>query len=458
MGIFSRKKREEFKVIEIPIEEKEVDNYGGLKAANQEFSTPFLKVGKGNLSLPYINNNFEDARGYVRFGQDNLFPQLINQLYYTSPLNGSIIEFKTNSISGGGYKIELTTEDFKAKAKKLVFENRCKLKKLYRPITRDLVQHNRAYLRLEFDVDKKEFLKASRISPEKVRVSKGRKKYFICEDWSTQINVGSLEPYYGKVEKKFYILAYELDSVGQDEYSIPSYSSAFNWAYLDGEMSHLHKSNIQNSIFPAFALLFPKKPNTDSEKLELKKTIESAKGAPNAGRIFALFANNKEQLPEIQNIPSNNNDKLFEQTDERIDAQLCKAHCIDPLLLGIRVSGKLGSGNELDKSYTIYEKNTVIPFREYVEEFFNELLRIARINGVFELVNYQIVNEEIIEKDDSNKIYEQLSKLSPLVANKVLESLTLNEIRQMGGAGRVNGGDKVTQAQQTQAAPQTIEK
>jgi hypothetical protein len=454
MGLFERKtKREEF--VSVINSEPAGDVYQTVKNSKENFSTPFLPVGKGNLSLPYINNNFEDARGYVRFGNDNLFPQLINQLYYTSPLNGSIIEFKTNSISGGGYEITLTSEDAKAKARKMVFENRSKIKKTYRPITRDLIQHNRAYFLLQFDVEQKMFKKASRIAPEKVRISKGKKKYFICEDWSTQINVKPIDVYRGKIETEFYILPYELDSVGQDEYSIPSYSSAFNWAFLDGEMSYLHKSNIQNSIFPAFALLFPKKPNSDQEKREIKQTIESAKGAPNAGRIFALFANNAEQLPKIENIPANNNDKLFEQTDERIDAQLCKAHCIDPLLLGIRVSGKLGSGNELDKSYTIYEKNTVIPFREHVEEFFNELLKVARINGKFELINYQIVNEEIIEKDDSNKIYEQLSKLSPLVVNKVLESLTLNEIRQMGGAGRVNGGDKVAppQAQQNQNIP-----
>lgn len=446
MGLFSRKPKIET-FTEVKNVDENLENYSTIKGKNEEFSTPFMKVGKGNLSLPYVNNNYTDARGFIRFGQDNLFPQLINQLYYTSPLNGSIIEFKTNSISGGGYNIELTSEDLKSKAKKMVFENRSKLKKIYRPITRDLVQHNRAYLLLKFDVKKKEFLKASRISPEKVRVSRYKKMYFISEDWSTQMNVKLINQYFGKIENEYYILPYELDSVGQDEYSIPSYSSAFNWAYLDGEMSFLHKSNIQNSIFPAFALLFPKKPNSDAEKLEIKKTVESAKGAPNAGRIFALFANNKEQLPEIANIPANNNDKLFEQTDERIDAQLCKAHCIDPLLLGIRVSGKLGSGNELERSYTIYEKNTVLPFREHVENFFNDLLRIARINGKFELVNYQIINEEIIEKDDSNKIYEQLSKLSPDVMKKVLDSLTINEIRQMGGAGRVNGGDRVETTQ-----------
>lgn len=421
------------------------ENYEGVTVKKESYSTPFMEVGNGNLSLPYINNNYADARGFVRFGKDNLFPQLVNQMYFTSPLNGSIIDFKTNSIAGGGYEIKGADETPQTKARILVFENRNKVKKLYRSITRDLVMHYSCYFLVEFG-DEKQPKRFTRLSPEKVRKSKGRKLYFICDDWSTQIGIKPVRPYNGKVEANCtYILPYEIDSVGQDEYSIAPYSSAFNWCYLDGEMSYLHKSNIKNSIFPSFALLFPKKPGNDKERNSIKSTIEGAKGAPNAGRIFALFANNKEQLPEIAPIPTNNNDKLFEQTDERIDAQICKAHTIDPLLMGIRVSGKLGSGNDIQQAYIIYEKNTVIPFREYIEEAFNELLKIWGIRAKFVLNNYQIINEKIVETEtDTNKIYEQLSKLSPLVANKVLESLTVNEIRGMGGAARINGGDKVT--------------
>lgn len=455
MAIFEklqRQKQEEFSVLNVPSEPQ--SGYESM-SSKQEFSTPFLKVGDGNLSLPYINNNYTDARGYVRFGVDNLFPQLINQMYYTSPLNGAIINFKTNAVSGGGYEIDLIDQSPEMKARTYIFENKNKVKRTYKLITRDLIQHESCYFRLFFDVERKVFLKSERISPEKVRKSKGKKVYYICEDWSTQIGAHSIMPYCGKIECEQYILAYEIDSVGQDEYSIPSYSSSFNWCFLDGEMAYLHKSNIQNSIFPAFALLFPKKPNSDKEKQAMRDVVENAKGAKHAGRIFALFANSKEQLPEIAPIPTNQNDDLFEQTDDRIDAQVCKAHCIDPLLMGIRVSGKLGSGNDIEKSYTILEKNTIMPKREEVEDAYNQLLAVAGIRGNFSLRNYQIINDEIVEKEgDDNRLYDQLIKLSPLVANKVLDSLTINEIRGMGGAQRIKGGDKVLPAS-TAEQPET---
>ena len=56
------------------------------------FSSPFMKVAGGNLSLPYVRA-YSSSEPYIRFGNDNLFPQIINQMYHQSPLNNGIINF-----------------------------------------------------------------------------------------------------------------------------------------------------------------------------------------------------------------------------------------------------------------------------------------------------------------------------------------------------------------------------
>jgi len=174
--------------------------------------------------------------------------------------------------------------------------------------------------------------------------------------------------------------------------------------------------------------MFPKKPSGEREKNAIKQTIEGAKGAGNAGRVLALFANKPEQMPKIEPIPVNQNDKLFEQTDERIDAQVCKAHVIDPILMGIRVAGKLGSGTDIKQAYVIFEKNTIIPIRDWVERIFNQLLQISGTPAKFSVNNYQIINETITQTEgQGNMVLDALNKLSPLVATKVLESMTVNQ-------------------------------
>ena len=417
----------------------------------QAFSTPFLRVGEGNLSLPYVNPR-QQVNGYIRFGSDNLYPQLLNQMYYTSPLHGAIVDYKTNAAVGGGFEI---TVDKNATAMEKVdvytFDKRVNLKKLLPVLTKDVIIHNRVYFYLCFN-QSGDVVKIKHIGAEKVRRDKYGENYFICDDWSSQIDIKTLKPYKWGVNQRECLYIYESHSVGQDVYPLPQYSSAMNWAFLDGEMSYLQKANIQNSIFPSFAMMFPKKPQNEEEKIAIKNTLDRAKGAANGGKAIAFFANNQESLPKIESIPTNSNDNLFQSTTESIDSKICQAHIIDPILMGIRVSGKLGSGSDIKQAYIIFEKNTIIPLRDIVEEIVNDLIEISKLKATFTINNFQIVNETIVELDENtNAVNDSLNTMSPLLATKVLESMTINEIRALASLPPVEGGD-VTRDQQVAAA------
>jgi len=363
-----------------------------------QFSTPFGKIGEGNLSLPYVRGYGSER--YVRFGNDNLFPQIVNQMYFQSSLNGSIINYKANAIIGGGY--EITSNDTTAvqKVKEYTFIKKNKFNKLMRQLTKDLIMHGRVCIII--DPTMKD-ISIKRVGPEKVRVNITKSFYTISDDWARSVGMYEIPCHYvGAKEKTLFV--YEIDGdAGQDIYPIPQYCSALNDAFLDGEMSYLQKSNIINSIFPSFMLKLAKKFGSQDEINQFKDTINKAKGAPNAGRIMTFVANSPDQLPTIETIPTNNNDKIFDSTLQRVDANICRAHSIDPLLMGIRVSGALGNGNELAQSYTIFEKNVVMPLREMMEEIADELLFIAGINSTIKINNYQIIGEQIVDKTNNVK-------------------------------------------------------
>lgn len=363
-----------------------------------QFSTPFGKIGEGNLSLPYVRGYGSER--YVRFGNDNLFPQIVNQMYFQSSLNGSIINYKANAIIGGGY--EITSNDTTAvqKVKEYTFIKKNKFNKLMRQLTKDLIMHGRVCIII--DPTMKD-ISIKRVGPEKVRVNITKSFYTISDDWARSVGMYELPCHYvGAKEKTLFV--YEIDGdAGQDIYPIPQYCSALNDAFLDGEMSYLQKSNIINSIFPSFMLKLAKKFGSQDEINQFKDTINKAKGAPNAGRIMTFVANSPDQLPTIETIPTNNNDKIFDSTLQRVDANICRAHSIDPLLMGIRVSGSLGNGNELGQSYVIFEKNVVMPLREMMEEIADELLFIAGVNSTIKINNYQIIGEQIVDKTNPIK-------------------------------------------------------
>lgn len=404
-----------------------------VKEGYQSFSSPFMNVGEGNLSLPYVNAR-QQVNGYIRFGADNLYPQLINQLYYTSPLHSAIVDFKVNATIGGGYELKV---DANASAMEKVdvysFEKRIKLDRVLEALTKDDVMHNRVYFKLRFN-EIGDLIEIKHIGAEKVRKDKFGNAYFLCYDWSSQIDIETIYPYDARKFQKECLYIYEKQCVGQDVYPLPSYTSAFNWAFLDGEMSYLQKSNILNSIFPSFAILFPKKPQSEEEKNAIRKTVEQGKGARNGGKTLAFFANAKDQLPEIQAIPTNANDNLFQTTTESIDSKICQAHTIDPILMGIRVSGKLGSGSDIKQSYTIFEKNVIIPQKNRIEKIVNELFKIGKVKATFSLKSYAIINDVITERDEkTQKLVDSINSLPQNIQATVLGKMTDAEIRSLVG-------------------------
>lgn len=415
MGLFGKfKKDESLKVVD---------------TGYQSFSTPFLKVPEGNLSLPRIDVRYT-TQGYVRFGFDNLFPQYMNQMYFMSPLHGSIVDFKTNAAIGGGYSFDESKLTDMEKVILYSFGKKIGLKGTIKAITKDIILHDRCYFHVELKGGK--VFNVYRVAPEKVRINQTKTIYAVNEDWEYGLQIKTYLPYHPEHKDGCYLLAYEGQSVGQDYYPLPQYTSALNFAFLSGELSYLQKSNIQNSIFPSFAMMFPKKPQGPEEMQLIKDTVNKLKGAENAGKAVAFFANNKESLPDLVNVPTNSNDELFKGVSELNTEQICFAHTIDPILLGVRTKGSLGSGSDIKQAYVIFEKNTIIPLRETVVDVFNQLLKVVGINTHIEITNYQIVNETITAVEDEGKaVINALNAMNPTLAAKVLETMTPNEIRAM---------------------------
>jgi hypothetical protein len=125
--------------------------------------------------------------------------------------------------------------------------------------------------------------------------------------------------------------------------------------------------------------------------------------------------------------------------------------------MGIRVSGKLGSGSDIKQAYVIFEKNTIIPLRDTIESIFNDILRIGKVKASLTLNNFQIINETIVELEgQGSQTTDALNAMSPLVATKVLESMTENEIRALASLPPIEGGDLTKQQVIQQTTPPAI--
>ncbi len=360
------------------------------------FSTPFLNIGGENLGKPFVSPYYT-VSGIIQFGANNLYPQILDQMYYTSAIHGSCIDFITNACVGGGYEYGTSLKNGKEQVDIYTFERTTKFKKLVRNITRDFLIHRRICILITKDPKTGKFKSMKRINPSYIRNDMKLEKFIYCNDWSRRTSLIEYPRYTANRKDKESLYIYQAESIGQDVYPLPTYISVLNDAFLDGEIAYFQKSNIQNAIWPSITVRVPKTLDSQEERDAFKDGLISKSGAANAGKIMVLTGNGIDNVPIVESLRMNENDKLFDSTIESIMNKICIAHGINPSIMGIKVTGSLGNAQELQMSYGIFEKNIILPLRNEMTEVFDDILDIAGISNTIIINNFQIIDNTIAE-------------------------------------------------------------
>jgi hypothetical protein len=377
MGIFDQKPKKKTEV----------------RGGNTLLSTPFGKVGKGDISLPYINEVVYGRGGIVYFGADNMYPQLLDQMYISSPIHAACIDMISLSVIGGGIKFDTSTLSIDEQVKLSAFIQRCNLSKVMDAFVKSYVVHRRAHIKVK--VKKSEILQITPIPSAYIRKSKDG-RYWYNEDWRTGMVARNLEPYLPGCKDGEYIMSLEEPSLSGYVYAIPSYTSALNWVFLDHEQSTFHKSNIQNSIYPSIAIAFPNEFKTIEERNKKINEITNMRGAEGAGNIIILTGYGSENIPTVTSLSTNQNDKLFETTSREVKDQICFAHKINPSVIGVKVAGSLGNREELEMSFAIMQKIVTKPIQDDCKIFLRHLLLCAGFAVKFDIEDFDILGTKTV--------------------------------------------------------------
>jgi len=123
--------------------------------------------------------------------------------------------------------------------------------------------------------------------------------------------------------------------------------------------------------------------------------------------------------------------------------QLCSIFGMPSILFN---DNEKSTFNNFEQAVKLAYNDVYIPLANKVDKelssFLNEQL------GTNELIKVDLTSIEVV-KSSTNEVAQALNNMSPLLANKVLEQLTVNEIRELAGLDTVEGGDVVATTQQS---------
>jgi len=339
-----------------------------------------------DLSQPFIGDELRSGTNWVYFGGNNLYPNILNQLYLSSPMHSACVDFKTWSVIGEGYEWKgYDKMDSLEKIKVKTFERTNKFKDSFRKLTRDYIKHGRSIVLLHFNGE--DYDKFKVVDPSEIRNSKGGlftdiQQYFYSDNWLYRTNPRVFKPYRVGSKDEWQIFEIKNEVGSSRTYGLPDWLSSANWQSVSADLGLLHKSALENGIQPSVIFSYPFLMDDEEEENWMANMRNNQKGVKNYNKAMKIEHNGIENSPDIRVLETSDNHKLFEQTSKEQKEEIAISHNINPALMGVRVAGSLGASDEIEFSSIQFEKIWLNDNRNKMEEFLNDILSIFNMTPI----------------------------------------------------------------------------
>lgn len=426
--------------------------------ASKKVHEPRLQfVANNSVNIPAPKEK-ELTTGFIEWGKSNTYPLYLNELRYNNAIHGGIIEHKINYITAGGYEVEGP----EAEAAKIFLANGTAYQDfndVYHENTTDKVVFNAMAIRCVWKRNGKtiSFFESVNIDKIRVRVVNDRVvMYAVSDDWAAKTqskeatNYREIPPYDANNKKGEFLLYFSKPTrrTGKDDLAVypkPEYMGAIKAINTDNRIDTYHLNEIANGFKTGTIISMNdgKIENKDEERRLAERIQESATAEDAAGGTVVVFTDGKERAPTIVNMNGNDLDKRYLQLEGATQQKTLTAHSITtPGLFGIKTSGQLGGQDELEAGFHIFKNTYIKSAHEFMEAAYNYILKLAGINAsiLLKLPPPLFAVEE--GEEDSQGVLTALNSMSPLVATKILETMTINEVRALASLEGVEGGDE----------------
>jgi len=324
-----------------------------------------------------------NREGFVNYGDDNLFPQYLVDLYHSSATHNALVTSIAMMIFGKGFD----ASDLQGR---LAFDQ-WNLNNELRKACLDFKIQGGFALEINWSLDRTTIANVSHLPFENVRsgfVNEEEKVeyYYYSKDWTDkrqepeEICCFDVEK---KIDHPTQIMYVKPFSPGSFYYPKPDYVGSINYIELDKEISIYHINNMQNGMSPSFSIHFKNGIPPQEERNRIRMDIErQLSGAGNAGKFIVTYSDDPDRKPDFEPFQLSDAHNQYQFLSEEVTAKIMIGHRVtSPQMFGVAVPGKLGGGGELAESAELFEKNVIRPARQVVEEAVKTLLNAAGLQS-----------------------------------------------------------------------------
>jgi hypothetical protein len=339
--------------------------------------TEFARINFAESKIPVFKEN--KAKNYITYGTDNKYPQMLIDLYNSSPKHGALVSQKAQYIAGDKTEvIANNTEQLTIANDKLASINAYEsFDDVKAKIAADLELFDGFALEIIWNKAKTSIAEIYHLPFQNVRISLDG-HYWYAEDWSDR----KLEPIYyycwnpiTRENKQLYY--FKMYKAGQGEYPTAPYQSALKYIEIDTEIANFHLNSIKSGFSAQTLLQLFKGIPTPSEAREtIKRFKDNFSGTDNAGSIIIQFNDPNETPSVVNNLAPSDFDKQFDLLNQTVQQEILMAHRVtSPMLFGIKTEGQLGGRSELIESYEAFQTAYIEPRQNHMDRALTSIFK-----------------------------------------------------------------------------------
>ena len=395
---------------------------------------------------------------WVTYGENNSYYTFLMERYKNSTTNNAIINNISRLIYGKG----LSATDANKKPNEYAQMKAMVSAEDLRKVVLDFEMLGQAAFQVHYTADRKKVQKLYHIpvhllAPEKCNKDGEIEAYYYSNNWEDIRNYAPERiPAFGFGNEQVEILIVQPYSVGMKYFSYVDYQGGIPYAVLEEEISNYLINEVQRGFSGRIVVNFNNGVPTPEEQDIIKSKVLSQLSGTDGHKVIVAFNNNSESKTTVDAMPVNDAPDLYNQLSEECMRKIMLSHNVtSPLLFGIATTtGFSSNADELQNSFILFDNMVIKPKQEVILEAIDQALAYNNVSLDLRFEELQPLDAEgdLTKTDEAEKVITAINSLSPLVANKVLESMTPNEIRALVGLKAEAGGSDIAPVQMSAEA------
>lgn len=332
--------------------------------------------------------------GYIKYGENNDYPEYIVDLYNKSSKHSAIIKSKVHYITGNGWSGEADAQAF------IDYANRVEsLDDLTRKVSLDIEIFGGAYMEVIWDLSGK-LAEIWHCDYVKIRTNKDNTQYWYKEDWKdNKVKpdvIAAFNPKQPTGKQILYVKEYR-PNIGI--YGLPSYFAALNYIESDIEVSKHILGNAQTGFSASKLITLPNGEPNDEEKRNVDNRLRKTYSGADGKKYMIAFVNDISRKPVVDDLGTSDLTKEdFGRVDALIQTNIFSGHQVTtPSIMGIAEAGKLGSRTEMRDGYEIFKNTYVNAKQMHLESVFNMLAKLKGVTSEIKIIPTEPIGIEFSE-------------------------------------------------------------